>query len=369
MEAVTTASPETPGEGETEVLAEGVAALSFQGGADIARDHALDDALRKAVEQGVGVYINSETQVENFQLLSDNIYSRTRGYVTGYRIISEGQDGDLYRVVVRAVVNTGDIENDLAAIGILLEEQGRPRVMVVVKELDDWSDLSDEGATISGVLLETMLLDQFRQKGFPVVDAATVEDILQREQLRLILSGDDQTAALIGLEAGAEIIITGTALHSLHSRMIAGSPRDIHEYQMSCRAINTRTARVLAAAATTTEIPFSEDQARTQAVDNAANQLVTGILESWTQRENVTIIVASNADFARVQALQSELNLRLRGVLDVIIRDLTGSRATLEVISETGTQEVIDELASPEFGIDLLVTGMAGHRVEIMFND
>ncbi len=356
-------------EKEIEVLTEGVAALSFQGGWDIARDNAIDDALRKAVEQGVGAYIDAETRVENFQLLSDRIYSRTHGYVESYRIIHEEQNDDLYRVVIRAVVNTGNIENDLAAIGILLSEQNRPRLMVVVRELDELSVLSDEDRLMSGIMFETMLLDHFRQKGFPVVDAATVEDILRRDQLKLILEGDDQTAALIGLDAGAEIVITGTALHTINSRMIAGSLRDIHNYQVSCRAINTRTAGVLAAAATTTEIPFSESQARTLAVDTTANQLIIDILDGWTLRENVTVIVASNANYTKMQMLRSELLLRLRGVLDVVIRDFTGSRATLEVISEIGTQEVMDELVSPEIETGLEVTGMAGDRIEIRFTD
>lgn len=357
------------GEEDIEVLAEGVAALTFQGGRDIARDNAIDDALRKAVEQGVGAYIDAETQVENFQLLFDRIYSRTHGYVSGYRIIHEEQEDDLYRVVIRAVVNTGNIENDLAATGILLSEQNRPRLMVVLRELDEQTGLTDEDRLMSGIMFETMLLDHFRQKGFPVVDAATVEDILRRDQLRLILEGDDQTAALIGLEAGAEIVIIGTALHSTDSRMIAGSLRNIHNYQVSCRAINTRTARVLAAAATTTEIPFSESQARTQAADTTASQLITDILDSWVRRENVTVIVASNTNYTKMQMLRTELLLRLRGVLDVIIRDYTGSRATLEVISEIGTQEVMDELVSPEIETDFEVTGMAGNRIKIRFAD
>ena len=184
-----------------------------------------------------------------------------------------------------------------------------------------------------------------------------------------ILEGDDQTAALIGLEAGAEIVITGTALHSTDSRMIAGSLRNIHNVQVSCRAINTRTARVLAAAATAIEVPFSKSQARTLAADTTASQLITDILDGWTLRENVTVIAASNANYTKVQMLRSELLLRLRGVLDIIIRDFTGSRATLEVISEIGTQEVMDELVSQEIETDFEVTGMAGNRIEIRFMD
>lgn len=357
----------TQGVNEIEILAEGVAALEFEGGIDIARDHALDDALRKAIEQGVGIYIDAETRVNNFQLISDEIYSKTQGYVSSYRIIHEEQDGDLYRVVIRAIVNTAGIENDLAAIGILLRVQGRPRVMVIVKELASTTDLSDENSLMSSIMFETMLLDNFRQQGFPVVDASTVADILERDQLKLILEGDDRTAALIGLSAGAEIVITGTATHTVSARTIAGSQRDIHVFQVSSRAINTMTGSVLGGSAVTASLPFSESQARTRAADSTASQLISAILSGWTDGENSTIIVATNADFARVQALRSELSLKLRGILDVITRDLTGSRATLEVISETGTIEVIDELVSSDMDVNFEVIGISGNRIDIKF--
>ena len=362
-------TPLLPSPLEAEILSEGVAAVEFQGGLDIARDHAIDDALRKAVEQGVGTYIDSETLVNNFQLISDNIYSNTSGYVSSYRIIDEGESNGLYRVVVRAIVKTDNIENDLAAISILLSEQGRPRVMVVVKELGSMSELSNTSTLMSSMMFETMILDNFREQGFPVVDAATVAGIIERDQLKLILEGDDETAALLGLEAGAEIVISGTALHAEESRVIAGSPRNIHEFQVSSRAINTRTGSLLAGSALTISLPFSESQARIQAADSTSNYLSSAILSGWIQSENSTVIVISNADFNRVQALRSELRLKVRGVLDVVTRDFIGSRATLEVISETATSQIIDEMTSGELDADFEVTGMAGNRIEIVFTD
>lgn len=357
------APPAEPAPGETDVLAEGVSA--FTGGWDTARDQALADALRKAVEQGVGTYIDSETQVENFQLLSDRIYSRARGYVSSYRVIHEERTGDLYRVVVRAVVNTDGIQDDLAAIGILLAGQGRPRVMVVVREAVNGASL--ENLEALGSMFETQLLEGFRQKGFPVVDAGTAARILERDKLLLILEGDERTAALVGLEAGAEIIVSGTALVSSESRTIAGAPREIHIFRVNCRAINTRTAAVLAASAITTEVPFSESQARSQASGKTADQLITAILDGWTVNENTTVIVAYNADFNKVQDLRSRIRAGIRGVSDVLTRDLTGARATLEVISTTSSQEILDGLTT--IGSGFSITGMAGNRVELRFAD
>lgn len=372
-----TATPVTPaaasgeivvsgGEG-TEVLAEGVGALPAVGGDDIARDAALSDALRRAVEQGVGSFVSSETRVENFQLLSDRIYSNSRGYVSSYRVITESRDGGLYRVVIRARVRLGELENDLAAIGLLLREQGRPRVMVVVRELPAGGDWGGYDPTMSQTMLETMLVDAFRSKGFPVVDAATVARNIEKEQLRLILAGDDRTAMLVGMKTGAEIVVAGTAERSRSSRVIAGAARDIFRFRLSARAVNVESGEILGAVAPVVELPFSEDEARRRAADTTGTALVSHILSGWTRRENVTIIQASNADFDRVQQLRDEIRSRLRGIIQVISRDLTGSVATLEVVSETSSQEVLDGLRTRGITVPFEVLGLAGNRIEIRF--
>lgn len=350
-----------PGPGETEVLCEGVSAITAR--VDTARDQAISDALRKAVEQGVGAYIDGETQVENFQLISDRIYSRASGFVSSYSVIHEEQSGGLYRTVVRAVVNTDGIEDDLAAIGILMTEQGRPRVMVLVREIQNRSTVSLTALDGMGSMFETQLLECFRARGFPVVDAATTADIIRRDQLLLILEGDDRTAALVGLEAGAEIIVSGTVARSTESRVIAGAPREVHVFDADCRAVNTRTAAVLGASASTTEVPFSESQARSQASERTADQLITAILEGWTVNVNSTMLHVTNTDFQSIEDFRAAIRSGIRGVSDVLVRDFTGSRATLEVISETPSSEVIGNL--PGIGEGFTITGVTGNRVEL----
>ena len=53
---------------------EGYAAI-VNGDQAAARDRALDDAKRKAVEQVAGVQISSESMTESFQLVEDKIYA------------------------------------------------------------------------------------------------------------------------------------------------------------------------------------------------------------------------------------------------------------------------------------------------------
>jgi hypothetical protein len=265
------------------------------------------------------------------------------------------------------VVNTDGIEDDLAAIGILMAEQGRPRVMVLVREIQNRSTVSLTALDGMGSMFETQLLECFRTRGFPVVDAATTADIIRRDQLLLILEGDDRTAALVGLEAGAEIIVSGTVARSTESRVIAGAPREVHVFDADCRAVNTRTAAVLGASASTTEVPFSESQARSQASERTADQLITAILEGWTVNVNSTMLHVTNTDFQSIEDFRAAIRSGIRGVSDVLVRDFTGSRATLEVISETPSSEVIGNLSDMDGGFT--ITGVTGNRVELRMAD
>ncbi|MBK8013615.1 MAG: hypothetical protein IPK13_19965 [Deltaproteobacteria bacterium] len=61
----------------TTVEVEGVAAI-VKDDVAVARDRALDDARRKAVEQVVGTVVSSETLSENFQIVEDRIFARER---------------------------------------------------------------------------------------------------------------------------------------------------------------------------------------------------------------------------------------------------------------------------------------------------
>ena len=72
-----------------------------------ANEDATNDALRKAVEQVVGILMDSHTITENFMLLEDKIYTKTQGYVQSYTVVSsrEREDNSL-EVTVQAVVKT-----------------------------------------------------------------------------------------------------------------------------------------------------------------------------------------------------------------------------------------------------------------------
>ena len=57
-------------------------------GEGISEDDARNDALRKALEQGGKVFIDSYSEVENYTLVRDTIYARAEGIVKALEAIS-----------------------------------------------------------------------------------------------------------------------------------------------------------------------------------------------------------------------------------------------------------------------------------------
>lgn len=99
------------------LTAEGVA--DIHGNArDIARNAAVEDARKRAVEQEIGILIGSQTEVENYQLISDKILSRSREYIKRYTVAEETEDSGLLRVRITADVFLPKLIDDLSAIGI-----------------------------------------------------------------------------------------------------------------------------------------------------------------------------------------------------------------------------------------------------------
>jgi hypothetical protein len=81
-------------------------------GLGIKREDALQDALRNAVSQAVGVAIKSDTKVENFEVLQDAISTRTEGYIASYKVLKEGPAQGNYEIIVKAIVSLSPLKAD-----------------------------------------------------------------------------------------------------------------------------------------------------------------------------------------------------------------------------------------------------------------
>ena len=78
-------------------------------------------AITDAVRQVVGAYIDSDTLVQNEEVIQDRILTLSSGFVKNYRVTTPAHlvDGGLYQVSIAAMVETNQVASALKAAKII----------------------------------------------------------------------------------------------------------------------------------------------------------------------------------------------------------------------------------------------------------
>jgi hypothetical protein len=343
------------------ITADGTASI-LNGDKAMARDVAIQDALRNAVEQVTGAVISSNTLVENAMVVEDNIYSKAKGYVKSYSVASEGEaDGGLtYNVKVKALVREGAIKEDMADI---IRGAGNPKLMVLISE-------SNVGQSAIGGIdanlgtAENTIIETMRNKGFDFVDPETAEKAIRRDKALAALEGDAQAASYIGERAGAEVIITGKALakEATVANDMLGGMKSI-QATVSVKAFNTDDGRVLVSKVETGRaVHIEEIVGGTKAIEQASQKLADYMAEEIVKKfarggNTVTLNVtgASNYDF--YTNFVNTLKYEIRGVKAVNDREITGNTGLVEVETKFNSSQLAQELlykSFPQFTVKIL---------------
>lgn len=348
------------------VVAQGVATV-LSDKADAARDVALQDALRQAVEQAVGTVVEADTLVQNFQLVESNVYTKTKGYVQRYTLLSERQEGTLYKVSVQAIVDMGSLERDLDALGLLYQRIKKPRVMVIVSE-------SNLGMRLVEPAGEAEVIRHLIQKGFTVVDPGQVRKIRESDQIKKIVAGDMKAAQLLGRQHSAEVLVIGDAVSAVAMRGGVLANMVSVRARLEARAIRTDTGEVLAAdGAEAPGLDLTEQVAGKKALAAAGEKWVEAtlpvILDRWSKEVsggNSVQVVVSGLTFAQLGKFKEILKTEVRGVKDIHQRSFTANVATLDMDVKGSAQELADDIVRKNFSpFKVDVTGFSPNRVEL----
>ncbi|MCK9554593.1 hypothetical protein M0R36_02075 [bacterium] len=354
---------------EKTVVAKGMSAVRGSGADGVlrARDEALNRALRNAVEQTVGSVIDSETMVQNFQLLDDQVYSEVKGYVKSYEIISDnGGDGDIYQIAVKAVVSMGRLRKNLQALNIVKEKLNKPRVMIVFSEMID-------GMAQPGETVQTGMEKSFLTGGFKLTDKSQMEAVKMRDAT--LYYENPAEAASLGRRFGAEVVIVGQATADLiDSSQPYGVSVFAYEAQVTAKAIDVDTAQVIASDGASAQsrgggrVPAARASMKKSGAE-LASKMMDQIVENWRSKVYNTMdiqIVGFNADSSERIAFEKALE-EIRGVKSVNERSFSKGVVVIDVTIDgslyKGFEEIITTL--PDTGIE--VKGRTQNRIDIEF--
>jgi len=188
---------------------------------------ALRDAQRKALEEGAGTFIFSQTKVENFQLAKDTVLSRTSGWLQSCEKISEKEmDDRTWEVKIKAVVSAKGIVDTWGVVKTLIVQVGRPKIMVWVNE-----KIGDEvvpDSTVSAGIEDSLL-----KSGFLLVDRERIKKLAEKEGGTATLEDKPDKIIALMKQEGAQIFITGTANSTKGQSNTAGDAT-IFTYEAEC---------------------------------------------------------------------------------------------------------------------------------------
>jgi hypothetical protein len=288
--AAAVAPPET-----REVVAEGRAAIGRHGGVPGAREAAIAQALRAAVEQATGVFVSARTLTHNYRLLQDEVTTRAEGFATLKEVVSEKVLPDAVRVRVRALVSLRPLAERLKALKLTRAW----RVFVAAPSEDEATP-----ATFERTLVDA---------GFVVVEAAKDADVVVRVSPRFT------TVQETPLETAAGAM----TLHSVRG-------------ELTVKATRAGTNEIIAAfTGADVAAHIDADAARASTAERVLSSLAPRLADALLllpaqAAQPVTLVVANLTKLAQVGELHDALR-SLPGVRSVTRRGWKDRAATWEL--------------------------------------
>ena len=359
-----------------EVIAKGLGAI-LAGDEVKAREDGITAALRNAVEQVVGTMVESEVLVENYQTVEDQIYTRTKGYVQKYDIISTNKQlGNSIEVTIRAVVKVSDLQSDLEAIGVLLSRKGKPRTMVLIQEKNIAEHYHQFGMDMNTT--ETAIMNELMNFGFPFVDPTQSKVSIASDVINTALRGDASAAASIATRLGAEIVITGTAV----SKVASGGPDVVRnagfkscQANLNLRVIQADDAKIIAVASAYDRAAHIDEitggtQALQKAAKKAALELKDKIVAAWQKDVysggQVQLQITNIASFSQLNTLKNSLKFYIRGIQAINQRSFAAGTALFDIDTKGTAEQMASELEAKEIeGLKLQVTGLTQNKISV----
>ncbi|MEA3470796.1 MAG: hypothetical protein U9R24_03670 [Thermodesulfobacteriota bacterium] len=315
-----------------------------------ARDNAIRESLKRAIEKAVMTFLSPETVAENFQGINDGIYSKSRDYVQSYKIIEKRTDGDYYRVRIRAAVIEEGIRNDLESMGFPVARRNLPRVMVIIH--GNGNEMRDLEVTLKPEELSSsiyVISRDLSKEGFIIVG-------YPRDEYGEEDWNEDDVASL-GRNFNADLVIIGEV--SVEERSdIEGTEMKSYEARVSAKAVKTDDATVVAsttaqAESYTTDSITGRSDAIEKATEEVADYLKLRIIADWQLEVSsikvISVTIRDIMSYSDYVTVRDVLKNEIRGVKKVFQKRMEPGIAMLDVEMEGNARFLTNELSAGKF--------------------
>ena len=357
LSLLTLAAPAWAQDAQT-IEVEGMAAV-VNGDIGQARDRAVDDAKRKAVEQVVGTTVSAESVAVDFQLVQDKITSRASGFVKAYEIKSQYKDGDTYVVKLKATVDARAIAEETSQLFAV-----KPRVLVLIAEqnvgggsFNYW--WGSRGFSSEMDLMQSSLIQQWQPKGFKFIEPSALKGKIKVTKAMQRADLDTPAVLSLGKNADADIAIVGKVVVTDAGTVMDGVKMRSFHAVGNLKVINIDTGEILAVSDDTAVAAHIDGNVGGRNAIKALGEKIGGslqasILKRWTSEaagaQSVEVVVKGTLKPAELKALTSLMTQEVRGVERVDVRKKAKDTVFLDVSYKGTTRDLSNGLEEKKVG-------------------
>ncbi len=295
----------------------------------IAREKALDEAKRSAVEKAMGTTIESRTAVEDFQVVKDQIMSRSAGYIKDIKILEENKtDLGTYEVKIQAEVEIPDLVDDLDRFKKILKWQKNPRISVVIEPGLKTDYLSTAQKTAN------QLIERLKHDGFQV--------------FKYSKTSKDQMGLLVGLSL--ELSTRKTTFQDMELTL--------NEISLSANIYRPGDEEILAAASAVESMPGENklqvlDKGAKSCIDKIWDQLRQKLARLWEKelysQRDVSLIVKKIASHAEAEDIGLIFKSDVSGIVDAQLISFRKNKAEYSLKYRGWPEQLLNEIQMAYF--------------------
>ena len=282
---------------------------------------ALHDAMRQAIEQEIGVMVDSRTYVANYQVINDRIYTQSEGYIESYDVLHSNSFNGIWEVEIRAQVRSEALRTDLmsrlqkkALIGANMQD---PRIGVLA---------TDMNGTAEYPVLENDIIAGLQQQGFSrLVDLNQIDASVRQRIARAEAEGDAALRMALSNQFNVDYMVTarvstdkdadpaGVVLEHLPPNPLTDILQGLNYQKVTAniavRMLNMNTGEIVYAGSFSAKSKSAGANAANDAMSRASASIVQAVATAALQKaanpeQHVTILVTGGALGNMSQAYQ-----------------------------------------------------------------
>jgi uncharacterized protein len=324
------------------VTVEGEAAI-VEGDPAATEKNAKREARRKAIEQGAGVLVSSNTIVRNFQLVADEIATTAKGVIVDeqWGPLTDGDTRTTKKIRLTARVSPEAIEGAICSV---IKQNHEPKVsLVFVEKVGDEAKWSTERG-----MIESMFASAFKEACFTIVESGvkvsevTANGDLTQDTINEVVKNSNAQYVVLG---------TGKVIKSDKANaLIEGTKMNSYSVSANVKLVNTATNEIEAVAFKSANILGISPENALKAVEKTNNKsqmiveavmddLMKKVAQRWTSdivnSGRVQVVVRNVPSFSAAKSFRDLVGKVLNGG-KIEQRDVKNGQAHFDVDVEGG---------------------------------